>query len=353
MKKILFGILLALLLLIVGFLVFINTRPSYPYPEKRAMSAADSLINREFKVQVLELKNTYDGPAVATLVHRPADSSQQRAVLYIHGYGDYFFQRHLARWYNDRGFDFYGLDLRRYGRSWLTHQQPNYVRALTEYFEEIDRAVQVIRQQGPDHFLLLNGHSTGGLIASLYCDAGPGRGEIDGLFLNSPFLDFNAPRSMERAIEFFAWLGRWQPRGTVAGGDESMYTKTLHEDYFGRWDFNTNWKPLESFPVTLGWLRAIEHGHSRIEDRLDIECPILVLHSDHSSYDKSDIELMQRTDAVLDVREIHERAPWLGDDVEVRAVPGTVHDVFLSDPAALEGAYDALGEWLERFQKNG
>lgn len=350
MKKYVLGTLLGVLLLTLALLVLINARAPYAYPEKRTVSGIDSLIGREFDVRILELADSYDGPAIATLLHRPADSAAGRAVLYLHGYGDYFFQYHLARWYNDHGFDFYALDLRRYGRSWLPHQQPNYVRDLSEYYEEIDQAIQVIRREAPAHFLLLNGHSTGGLIASLYCDEGAQRGEVDALFLNSPFLDFNAPRPMEALIRFFAWLGRWQPRGVVSGGDESVYTKTLHKDFYGRWDFNTDWKPLESFPVTLGWLRAIEQGHARVERRLDIRCPILVLHSDQSSFDQEDIDLMQRTDAVLDVTEIHDRAPRLGDEVKVAAVPGAVHDVFLSEPLVLYRAYEELEKWLEGME---
>ena len=347
MRKFLFGLLFGLLLLGLGLLVLLHGRGPYAYPGERALSDTDRLIQREFDIRTIALEDSYDGPAVATLLHRPADSARGRAVLYLHGYGDYFFQRHLARWYNDHGFDFYALDLRRYGRSWLPHQQPNYVRDLSEYYEEIDRAIAAIRVDRPGTFLLLNGHSTGGLIASLYCHEGGRRAEVDALFLNSPFLDFNASWPMEQAIRFFAWLGRWQPRSVVSGGGESVYTKTLHEDFYGRWDFNTNWKPLHSFPVTLGWLRAIEQGHAAVEDRLDIACPILVLHSDRSTFSDDDIEAMQRSDAVLDVREIRDRAPWLGEDVKVVAIPGAVHDIFLSEPQVLHRAYEELEQWLE------
>ena len=38
-------------------------------------------------------------------------------MLYLHGWNDYFFQTHLADAFAALGFDFYALDLRRYGRS--------------------------------------------------------------------------------------------------------------------------------------------------------------------------------------------------------------------------------------------
>ena len=63
---------------------------------------------------------------MATLVRRRADAPTRRAVLYLHGFVDYFFQTHLAEFFTDRGFDFYALDLRKYGRSLLPHQTPNF-----------------------------------------------------------------------------------------------------------------------------------------------------------------------------------------------------------------------------------
>jgi len=58
-----------------------------------------------------------DAPLVATLVRRRAGRKRRRAVLYLHGWNDYFFQTHLADYVAELGFDFYALDLRRYGRS--------------------------------------------------------------------------------------------------------------------------------------------------------------------------------------------------------------------------------------------
>ena len=44
-----------------------------------------------------------------------------------------------------RGYDFYALDLRKYGRSLRPHQTPDYVDDLREYFDELDEAL------GADH----------------------------------------------------------------------------------------------------------------------------------------------------------------------------------------------------------
>ena len=45
-----------------------------------------------------------DRPASVTLVRRRCAKSSLKAVLYVHGYVDYFFQTHLADFYNNAGF---------------------------------------------------------------------------------------------------------------------------------------------------------------------------------------------------------------------------------------------------------
>src|SRR5690606_40028056 len=58
-----------------------------------------------------------EGEVVATLVrHHPPERDglrPARAVLYVHGWSDYFFQRHLAQYWTSLGAAFYALDLDR------------------------------------------------------------------------------------------------------------------------------------------------------------------------------------------------------------------------------------------------
>jgi alpha-beta hydrolase superfamily lysophospholipase len=101
-------------------------------------------------------------------------------VLYIHGFVDYFFQTHLAEFFTARGYDFYALDLRKYGRSLLAHQTPNFCTDIAEYYTEIDEAVRIIREADGHDTLLVNGHSTGGLIAALWAHRVRGKGLVQG-----------------------------------------------------------------------------------------------------------------------------------------------------------------------------
>ena len=73
-------------------------------------------------------------------------------MLHVHGFADYFFQTEYAEWWIARGYDFYALDLRKYGRSIRAHQTPNYVADLREYFAELDPAwCRITERDGHDH----------------------------------------------------------------------------------------------------------------------------------------------------------------------------------------------------------
>ena len=89
-------------------------------------------------------------------------------MLHVHGFADYFFQTAYAEWWSARGYDFYALDLRKYGRSLLPHQTPNYTTDLHDYFPELDAAWERIGA-GHSH-VVLSGHSTGGLTVPLWAD---------------------------------------------------------------------------------------------------------------------------------------------------------------------------------------
>ena len=91
-----------------------------------------------FLSETIALRPDDEGEVVATLVGRRAPDSTDRAVLYVHGYCDYFFNVELADRYNEQGFDFYAIDLRKYGRSLRPHQTLYRALSLDEYFEELD-----------------------------------------------------------------------------------------------------------------------------------------------------------------------------------------------------------------------
>src|SRR3954453_6501726 len=156
-----------------------------------------AVLGAPYTAESLELPDDDEGRVVATLVRRGAGKRTSRAVLHVHGFADSFFQTAYAEWWAERGYDFYALDLRKYGRSILPHQTPNYVADLHDYFPELDAAWERV---GAGHRnVVLSGHSTGGLILPL--GAEDRRTPAAGLALNAPWLDLQGPAWVRLALK--------------------------------------------------------------------------------------------------------------------------------------------------------
>jgi alpha-beta hydrolase superfamily lysophospholipase len=308
------------------------------------------VLGEPWQAETIELEPDFEGEVVATLVSRRAEEPTERAVLHVHGFSDYFFQTEYAAWWLDRGHDMYALDLRKYGRSLRPHQSGTYVDDLTAYFEELDAAWERITKRDGHTRVVLAAHSTGGLVTSLWADARRPP-ELEGLLLNSPWLDLQGPGWMRSrpANLLLAQIGRRAPMRELTRDVSGYYARGLHKDHDGEWEFNLEWKPLGSFPVRFGWLAAIRAGHARLQAGLDVPAPVLVLSSDRSSAPKEMGEKVFTTDIVLDVRQIRRWATAIGKHVTYVAIPGAIHDVVLSRKPARERAYEEIESWLRAF----
>jgi alpha-beta hydrolase superfamily lysophospholipase len=313
------------------------------------------VLGEGYEQQVFDLGDDPDGQGqiVATLVRREAPENPERAVLYVHGFTDYFFQKELADFFTDRGFAFFALDLRKCGRSRRPGQTAHYVSDLALYDAELTRALAAVRHETGNAPVLLAAHSTGGLILSLWLDrlnAGPGgsRGAgITGVVLNSPWFDLQGKPSMRSwGTQFFRVMAKIRPFGLLRLPPGNGYGSSLHVSAHGEWDYDLEWKPLEGFPVTYGWINAIRRGHARLHQGLDIGVPSLVLRSDGSGVALEWTPEADEMDAVLDVRQIARWAGCLGDDVRSVPIAGARHDVFLSHKEPRDEAYRLLDDWL-------
>lgn len=292
-----------------------------------------------------------EGPVVATLVSRPAPNPTGRAVLHVHGFADYFFHTEYAEWWLARGFDFYALDLRKYGRSIRPHQTPTYVTDLHDYFAELDLAWWRITERDRRSAVVLSGHSTGGLVTPLWAHHRQPTG-LAGVVLNSPWLDLQGAPWLRTAAagRVLDNLGRRQPRRELTREVSGVYGRSLHRDHGGEWDYDLTWKPLESFPVRFGWLRAIRQGHAEVHAGLSVLAPTLVLSSasTHLTTDPDDDDVHSH-DIVLDVPQIRRWSASLGPHVTYVAVDGARHDVVLSRPDVRAQVYDELERWVGAY----
>ena len=328
----------------------------------------DTLLGQEgFWALTLALDADYDGPVSATLVRRPLHRERECAVLYLHGYVDYFFQAHLADYYQytlaagqtGKGCDFFALDVRKHGRSLPPQSKyPNFVKNLDEYYPEITKALTMIRGEGYS-FVILNGHSTGALTAARYLQDGKEKGVVDAVFLNSPFLDFN-DRDLSAFGERIArFIGRIAPHYSRKSSVPRWYALSLLqpgaacEDCHGRWIFDTDLKKIDGFPVFLGWVRAIAIAQNKVR-KGGIGQPILILHSARSNdgADKIWHEEYRRADLVLDVEDMKREGKALGQQVTIRSVEGGVHDLVLSDPDARARVFAEVTMWLRGLPGN-
>ncbi|HEY1118391.1 MAG TPA: hypothetical protein VGE43_11845, partial [Acidimicrobiales bacterium] len=144
-------------------------------------------------------------------------------------------------------------------------------------------------------------------------------------------------------------VGRRQPLRELPRQVQGFYVRSLHREHGGEWDFDLAWKPVGSFPVRFGWLRAIRQGQARLHRGLDVPAPVLVLSSDRSTAPTEMCDDVFCTDIVLDVRQIRRWATAVGSHVTAVMVPGAVHDVVLSRPDARRAAYDELERWLSTY----
>jgi len=302
-----------------------------------------------FTTTKFELKDDYEGRVEATLLSRKSKKLSRNAILYVHGFIDYFFQLELADWTNRIGYNFYAIDLRKYGRSILQHQKPNYFRDYKEYYEELDMAVDFIRNKEKNSFLVLMGHSTGGLISALYANDKANDNIIDALILNSPFVELNASKSVNTLVSpILALIGKIFPNMISPVKLEEGYARSIHKDHYGEWEFDVKMKPLKGSKIYFGWINGIYNAQKKLQRGLHINCPVLVLHSSQSVKPGKYNDDMQTADAVLNVAHMKKYAPNLGNKVKIVSIIDGKHDLILSNEEPRRKAYNKMRYFIEK-----
>ena len=296
----------------------------------------------------LNFPDDYEGKVIATLVRKKATQATKKAVLYIHGFIDYFFQTEMAEQFNVHGYDFYALDLRKYGRSHLPHQKYYYVLNLNEYDAEITEALKIIGNEGHDH-VVLSGHSTGGLTTTLYVAHHPNHPLIKALWCNSPFYNFNMPAWKEKfALPRLSALGGHFPNLRFPSELNKWYVTSLHKSLKGEWDFSLEWKKPSYPKVYLSFVHAIYEAQKEIYSGTQISVPTLVMHSHQTKNPRKFNQDTQNSDVILSVKGIEKYAKKLQGDVTIMTIKNGLHDLVLSAPPVRAEVYTKLFTWLQQ-----
>ena len=311
---------------------------------------------------VLDLGTDPDGEGnvEAVLVRREPRSGEtppgeeSGAVLYVHGFADYFFQAELADFFAARGLRFYALDLRKCGRARKPGHTAHYASDLVLYDDELDRALATVTAAHPGKPVLLVAHSTGGLIVPLWLNrrrlAGNPAANVVAVVLNSPWLDLQVSNALRGPVtQLLRVLSKIRPFLTLKL-PEGVYGRTLHVSGTGEWEYDLDLKPLAGFPVTVGWLSAIRRAQTRLHRGIETGAPTLVLRSTMSA---NGSKANDRADLVIDTVQIAQWESSLGSEVTDVPIKDARHDVFLSIPESRASAYEALGDWLDRQQPLG
>jgi alpha-beta hydrolase superfamily lysophospholipase len=305
------------------------------------------------KISFIPCKDDYEGKVVATFIETTQKLTDQ-AVLYIHGFNDYFFQDFLAEKYNQNGFDFYALELRKYGHSKLNHQHFFYVRNIKEYYEEITHSINLLIGKGYKKISLM-GHSMGGLVATMYAHEGELKNNIHSLMLNGPFFNFPVPPLLKNIISKIASImSKVFPYSydklvkDVLGG---LYMQSLHSAFKGEWDYIVSIKQGD-VKIYYAWVLAILEAHKIVQNGLNINVPILVMHSNKSYFPKKWTDEIKERDIILDVEDMKKFGSGLGNKVELMEIKNGVHDLFLSKLEVREEAMTKSIDWLKKVSND-
>ncbi|MCM1475754.1 MAG: alpha/beta hydrolase [Muribaculaceae bacterium] len=309
-----------------------------------------------FESRFVAQPKTFDGPCRSTIIRKLCRKKSRKAFLYVHGFNDYFFQQEMGQRFVDSGYNFYAVDLRRYGRSRLPWQYPFDVRRQQEYFQDIDSALSQIRRDGNTD-ITLGGHSTGGLTVILYATELGARVGVKRVVTDSPFLAWNFPAFMRNiAIPSVGFMGGIFPSVKIKQSHCDGYAYSLLKEYHGEWTYNTQWKMIYSPPVAAGWIRSISKAQNTVLKKGgNIRVPLLIMHSSRKINGCSWTPEFQTGDCVLDPEQIQRRGMRIGmeDTRRVCTIDSGLHDLILSRREVRDAAYDTIFKFINLHRGAG
>ena len=263
-----------------------------------------------------------------------------KCVYWVPGRNDYLHHPHVVEMLTQEGWDVYSIDLRRCGRAKMEGQNPlhsHHSDDFTEYCEEIDHVWALsdeVAGEGTYRHRIMYGHSTGGLIVSMYNRIGKRRQEISGIVLNSPFLSLNVPwiaKNVMAGIGQKVILGKGTKPLSDGGGQVNQDLLSIWTQYY----YESGKRNPFNLDLTKGWVNAaVDQQKALASMKPHTGTPLLIMTS-RSDHTLKSADLLEMVDHVSTFR----------TEIEVTYAR---HDVFLSPtPAATNEALGYYRTWLQ------
>ena len=296
-----------------------------------------------YESKFINLGEAFDGPVRCTVIRRLHEAGSKKAYLYVHGFNDYFFQADWGKEMVDSGYNFYAVDLRRYGRSRLPWQYPFNVRDFKEYFADIEAALEIVRRDGNTD-ITLGGHSTGGLTVCYFASCRGPRIGANRIVTDSPFLEWNYNAFLRNvAVPVIRGLGKIFPNAVIRQGHCDGYAYSLLKEYYGDYTYNTDWKMIYSPPVKWSWIGAVEAAQEGLmRQRLNVSVPLFLMTSSRKIDGCNFTPEFLTGDAVLDPAMLRKRGRRIGRRTIECVIDSGLHDLILSPRPHGQAARDSI-----------
>ena len=349
--SIIFIIILAIIIFVFLLMIYKSLPPKKLFvKEKNLIKIKPSIINKKNHLKYLKKykikKFTNDDSTTSEILY--TDNNKENALIWIHGYNDYYFHFHVGNELLKNGYDVYAITLRNFGKIAKDRRYIHYVKSWNSYFEDINNSLQWITKNKKHKKFVLYGHSTGGLISTIYMNEGKYKNIFNGLILNSPFFDFYGSDLEEFMIKYiFYYIAYIFPTFVASSGSNKIYKVPFYKNMLKRYHFNQNYKLTYPSHVFVSYLQNAAYQQNRIQNnKINISKPILVLHSEKSTRWP---ECNDNTDCVLDVNEIKKYSKLIGNNVKLQSLNGAIHDVLLSKDKISKKGIDYVTKFLNNL----
>jgi alpha-beta hydrolase superfamily lysophospholipase len=293
---------------------------------EKKLATAEQLAGCRLEYHTIVLNDAEPGEKAVVSFRTRKENT--RMFVWLPGRNDTFSHPHVVGALLDLGYDLFVFEHRRQGRALLGCSAEDFALAshvddFRKYLDEHDKSFAFALSRKRYNKVVLYGHSTGGLEASVYLREGAYRERIDAVVLNSPFLNWGGVSSVEFMLlhameDLYAvmkvFVGQHSPLVELSKpSGPSWYGTGIWCQYPA---VNLCCRNMFTNIVTAGWASASSHMHEELKKMTPIDVPLLLLYTDG--------------DLVLNHSEMPKLASHISSNVIAKYVPGCRHDMLLS-----------------------